>query len=188
MMRKIFIALWVILICVPAAFAQDEFAAGFGLDPSDKAALKAINARMDSIRAHRPTVALVLSGGGAKGAAQIGTMKMVEELGIPVDMVVGTSVGGLLGGLYAIGYSPDYLDSLIRSIDWDKALYDRLDRRHIPLQRLKYKEKYVLSFPFYYSNKDMVDTDDGDGDGGYGGGGDGGGGSCIFRLPRGPVS
>ncbi|MBQ9891908.1 MAG: patatin-like phospholipase family protein [Bacteroidales bacterium] len=166
-MRKIFIVLWVILICAPAAFAQDEFAAGFGLDPSDKAALKAINARMDSIRAHRPTVALVLSGGGAKGAAQIGTMKMVEELGIPVDMVVGTSVGGLLGGLYAIGYSPDYLDSLIRSIDWDKALYDRLDRRHIPLQRLKYKEKYVLSFPFYYSNKDMVDTGDGsmDGDG-----------------------
>ena len=79
--------------------------------------------RMNKVRReqHRPTVALVLSGGGAKGAAEISILKALEEKEIPIDMVLGTSIGGLIGGLYSIGYTADDLDSLIRNMDWGKV-------------------------------------------------------------------
>lgn len=115
-----------------------------------------ITARMDSIRAHRPTVALVLSGGGAKGAAHVGVIKYLESIGMPVDVVLGTSMGGLVGGIYSLGYDADQLDSLIRGIDWDRALSDKVPREYKSYTALKYKEKYVLSFPFYYAPKDFV--------------------------------
>ena len=72
--------------------------------------------KMDKIRREqgRPTVALVLSGGGAKGVAHVSIIKYLEEQKIPVDMVLGTSMGGLIGGLYALGYTADELDSLVR--------------------------------------------------------------------------
>ena len=135
--------------------AQDRWASGFGLDPSDAEAVREINARMDSIRAHRPTIALVLSGGGAKGAAHVGAIRHIESLGIPVDLVLGTSVGGLVGGMYALGYNGEYLDSLVRSIDWDIALSDRIDRKYIPYERNRYRETYALSVPFFYSKRDF---------------------------------
>ena len=73
-----------------------------GIDPkADSLAVESMRERMDQIRKYRPTVALVLSGGGAKGAAHIGVIEYIEKLGIPVDMVLGTSMGGLIGGLYA---------------------------------------------------------------------------------------
>ena len=143
------------LLAGPAARAQDSYASGFGLDSkADSAFLAAINKRMDSIRVHRPTVALVLSGGGAKGAAHVGALEYIETLGIPVDMVIGTSIGGLVGGLYSIGYTPKEMDSLLTAIDWSLALSDRVKREYIPYAKLKYKEKYALSFPFYYSKSE----------------------------------
>jgi len=66
----------------------------------------------------RPKVGLVLGGGGAKGAAQIGILKVIEEVGIPIDCIAGTSIGSILGGLYSIGYRADDLDSLFRSQEW----------------------------------------------------------------------
>ena len=115
-----------------------------------------IKARLDSIRAYRPTVALVLSGGGAKGAAHVGVLKCLEETGIPVDLVMGTSMGGLVGGIYALGYDADHLERIIRAIDWDKALSDKVPRAYLSYSRIKYKEKYALSFPFYYSSTDYL--------------------------------
>jgi len=112
--------------------------------------------RLDSIRKHRPTVALVLSGGGAKGAAHIGAIEYIDSLGIPIDMVIGTSIGGLVGGIYSLGYSAEHLDSIIRNMDWDKALSDKVPRDYLSYSTLKYKEKYALSFPFYYSPKDFL--------------------------------
>ena len=117
---------------------------------ADSVAIAEVKARMDSIRQHRPTVALVLSGGGAKGAAHIGVIKYLESMDIPVDMVLGTSMGGLIGGLYSLGYDGQQLDSIIRRIDWDLALSDRVERRFISYSEMKYKEKYVLTIPFYY--------------------------------------
>ena len=105
---------------------------------------------MDEIRKTRPTVALVLSGGGAKGAAHVGVIKRIEELGIPVDMVLGTSMGGLIGALYSLGYTPNQMDTIISNIDWGWALSDKLSREFISYEDMKYKEKYMLSIPFYY--------------------------------------
>ena len=118
--------------------AQTTTSAGFGLDPSDEQAVAEMKARMDRIRKHRPTLALVLSGGGAKGAATVGALKYLEQYKFPVDMVVGTSIGGLIGGVYAMGYTPDFLDSLMRNIDWDRTMSDRVDWEYIPYGRRRY--------------------------------------------------
>ena len=92
------------VIILALAFCQVQFLSARGIDPkADSAAVAQMRERMAEIRKHRPTVALVLSGGGAKGAAHIGVIEHIEELGIPVDMVLGTSMGGLIGSLYALG-------------------------------------------------------------------------------------
>ena len=77
----------------------------------------------------RPRVGLVLGGGGAKGAAEVGALKVIEELNIPIDYIAGTSIGAILGGLYATGYRAEQLDSLFRSGLWmtDNVL-ELLDR------------------------------------------------------------
>lgn len=120
--------------------------------------VRVIRHRLDSIRIveHRPTVALVLSGGGAKGAAHVGVINYLESIGMPVDLVMGTSMGGLVGGIYALGYDAPHLDSLIRSIDWDMALSDKVPRKYLSYSTIKYKEKYALSFPFYYDKKEFL--------------------------------
>ena len=121
------------------------------LDPQgDSVAVVRMRQRMDKIREHRPTVALVLSGGGAKGAAHVGTLRYLEELDIPVDMVLGTSIGGLVGGLYSLGYQVEEIDSLFRNMDWGWVLSDELSRKHISYEDTRYKEKYLISIPFYY--------------------------------------
>ena len=66
----------------------------------------------------RTKVGVALSGGGAKGAAHIGVLKYMEEIGIPVDYVTGTSMGSIIGGLYSLGYSPDEMAKLIAAMDW----------------------------------------------------------------------
>lgn len=116
----------------------------------DSIAIGQMRQRMAEIRKERPTVALVLSGGGAKGAAHVGVIRRIEELGIPVDIVLGTSMGGLVGALYSLGYTPDQMDTLMRNIDWGWALNDKLSRKYISYEDMKYKEKYLLSIPFYY--------------------------------------
>ncbi len=67
---------------------------------------------------NEPTIALVLSGGGALGLAHIGVLEVIEELGIPIDLVVGTSMGGLVGGLYSVGYTPLEIKTIVKELDW----------------------------------------------------------------------
>ena len=112
---------------------------------------------MDSIHInqHRPTVALVLSGGGAKGAAHVGVLRYLEEHNIPIDLICGTSMGGLVGGMTALGYDSAYLDSLLRAQDWLTMLTDRIDPSYYSYNRKVYRETYLLSIPFYYSKKDF---------------------------------
>lgn len=73
----------------------------------------------------RKKVAVVLSGGGAKGVAHIGALKVVERAGIPIDIITGTSMGSIVGGLYAIGYSPELLDSVVRAQNWTSIFTDK---------------------------------------------------------------
>ena len=154
-MMKRLLLIWALLVSALLQ-AQERSSATFGLDPSDAVAVRDIRARMERIRKERPTVALVLSGGGAKGAAHVGALKFMEQYKFPVDMVVGTSVGGLLGGFYALGYSPTYLDSLVRSLDWNRMMSDEVDLKYIPYAKRKYAEKFALSFPFYYGSDDFL--------------------------------
>lgn len=98
--------------------------------------------------AQRKKVGLVLSGGGAKGVAHIGVLQVLEKAGIPVDVIVGTSMGSIVGGLYAIGYTADQLDSLVRAQDWMFLLSDKVNRYDLPFGEKEHDAKYVLSFPF----------------------------------------
>ncbi|NDV84320.1 patatin-like phospholipase family protein [Bacteroides sp. 51] len=96
----------------------------------------------------RKKVGVVLSGGGAKGVAHIGALKVIEEAGIPIDIVVGTSMGSIVGGLYAIGYTSHQLDSMVRKQDWTFLLTDRMERKQKTFLEKVESEKYVLSIPF----------------------------------------
>ncbi len=71
-----------------------------------------------SQRLNRPKVGLVLGGGGAKGATHVGVLKVIEDVGVPIDYIAGTSIGSIVGGLYSVGYSVEQLDSLFRNEDW----------------------------------------------------------------------
>ena len=78
---------------------------------------------------HRPKIGLALGGGGARGTAHIGVIRALEELHIPVDYVAGTSMGSIIGGLYACGYTPDQMEAIIGSIHWDTLFQDAPERK-----------------------------------------------------------
>lgn len=99
------------------------------------------------VSAQRKKVGLVLSGGGAKGVAHIGVLKVLEEAGIPVDYIAGTSMGALVGALYSIGYDAQMLDSLVRAQDWTFLLSDKVYRYDLPFSEKAIKEKYLISIP-----------------------------------------
>lgn len=96
----------------------------------------------------RPKVGLVLSGGGAKGMAHIGALKAIEALDIPIDYVVGTSIGSIIAGFYALGYTADELDSLVRAQDWDLLMKDRVSREDAYFTNKKEEDQYIVTFPF----------------------------------------
>ena len=73
----------------------------------------------------RPKVGVVLCGGGAKGFAQIRILKAMDEAGVPIDYIGGTSIGSIIGALYAVGYDPDMIEKLVREQNWDRVLYDQ---------------------------------------------------------------
>lgn len=98
--------------------------------------------------AQRPKVGVVLCGGGAKGAAHVGVLKVLEENGIPIDYIAGTSMGAIVGGLYAIGYSAAELDSLIMAQDWTVVMSDRIPRRETFFEQRKYQDNYLVRIPF----------------------------------------
>ena len=96
----------------------------------------------------RPKVGLVLSGGGAKGAAHIGVIKYIEEAGIPIDYIAGTSMGSIVGGMYALGYSSDEILDIISSVDWDRLISNEVDRRKISYSKKAEKSSQILTLPF----------------------------------------
>jgi len=85
--------------------------------------------------AARPRLGLVLSGGGARGAAHLGVLQVLEEMRIPVDMVTGTSMGSVIGGLYAAGLSPAEVSETIQSVDWVRVFDDKPDRQDLSFRR-----------------------------------------------------
>ncbi len=104
-----------------------------------------LNARSKDIRPM--SIGLVLSGGGAKGLAHIGVLKVLEREGIPIDYIGGTSMGGLVGGLYAVGYTPEQLDKISHDLPWTKLLADEKERRDLTLQEKFDYDRYLLTLP-----------------------------------------
>lgn len=137
----------VVLSAVVSVFAQTQ-----GQFVSDSVAdgiqvFVSGNVRSDSV-VGRPKIGVVLSGGGAKGAAHIGVLKVIEEVGIPVDYVTGTSMGAIVGGLYALGYSPVEMDSIISRMDWSIYMSNNVPREQLSFLDKERLSRYLLTIPF----------------------------------------
>ena len=145
-MKKILpIALACLCAAICPSMAQNQLST-MSVDPAaDSCAIIKMRHKMDSIRQYRPTVAVVLAGGGAKGAAHVGALEYIYELGIPVDMVLGTSMGGLMGGLIAMGYAPAIIDSVLVHTDWEVMMSDRIPDENLSFERKQYREKFLVN-------------------------------------------
>ncbi|MCG6190388.1 patatin-like phospholipase family protein [Maribellus maritimus] len=95
----------------------------------------------------RPKVAVVLSGGGAKGFAHIGVLKVLEKEGIPIDIIVGTSMGSLVGGIYSLGYNASQIENLVKSLNWEMTITDEVPRLFQSKYQQELKQRYFLSLP-----------------------------------------
>ena len=94
----------------------------------------------------RPSVAIVLSGGGAKGIAQIPILEVIDSLNIPIDYVVGTSIGSINGALYAMGYSPRELLNHAYDTDWDLIFSNKKNRTDLYYFQKNDYDKYQIAF------------------------------------------
>ncbi len=96
----------------------------------------------------RPTVALVLAGGGARGFAHVGVIKVIEELGIPIDIVTGTSMGAIVGGLYSIGCTPDDMDAIMSETDWPDLFSEEMENISEPYPDKRDRSRYFVKTAF----------------------------------------
>ncbi len=94
--------------------------------------------------AERPKIALVLSGGGAQGAAHLGVLKVLEEMRVPVDIVLGTSMGSYVAGMYALGYSADEVTQKTLQMDWNKGYQDKVTRQDLSLRKKVQADEFQL--------------------------------------------
>ena len=92
-------------------------------------------------------VGVALSGGAARGLAHIGVLRVLEEAGVPVDVITGTSMGSVIGGLYAVGYTAAQLDTIVRTEDWLRLLTDPVDRRDLAVDRKFTEDHYLVTLP-----------------------------------------
>ena len=95
----------------------------------------------------RPRIGLVLSGGGARGAAHIGVLKQLEQQRIPIDAIAGTSMGAVVGGLYASGLSAREIEVIMTSVDWQDAFRDRPPRGDLNFRRKAEDQEFLVKFP-----------------------------------------
>ncbi|WP_396180403.1 patatin-like phospholipase family protein [Flavobacterium sp.] len=108
--------------------------------------LPAYTIAQDSIQ--KPKIGLVLSGGGAKGLSHIGVLKVIDSLGIKIDYIGGTSMGAIVGGLYASGYTGKQLDSIFKTLEFDDLVQDNIPRKSKLLFNKRNDDIYALSLPF----------------------------------------
>ena len=97
----------------------------------------------------RKKVAVVLCGGGAMGTIHIGALKVLEEAGMPIDMVTGTSMGSIIGGMYAVGYNAEDIEDIVNSMDWGDILRDRLSMRNQALDEREKQNIYLFDYRLF---------------------------------------
>ncbi len=100
----------------------------------------------DSIAHDRPKIGLVLSGGGARGTAHIGVLRVLEELRVPIDYMAGASMGSIVGALYASGMTPDEIESILLAIDWQDAFNDKPPRRKLSFRRKLDDRNFLINY------------------------------------------
>jgi NTE family protein len=103
----------------------------------------------------RPKIGYVLSGGGAKGMAHVGVLKVLEEVGLKPDVVTGTSMGSIMGGLYAVGYSAEDLSHLIETVDWGKVLTNEIPSDQVIMRRKHEYQRFLLEMPVYKGKPEL---------------------------------
>ncbi len=133
------IAPWLACIVLCATSATDARAAG----PATAAATPAV-VPAAALTDSRPRIGLVLSGGGARGAAHVGVIRALEQLHIPIDAVAGTSMGAVVGGLYAAGLSGEEIESVFNRLDWEEMIRDRAPRKDLAYRR-KQDDRNILA-------------------------------------------
>ena len=103
-------------------------------------------------------LALVLSGGGARGIAQLGVIRALEEYNVDVDIIVGTSIGTVIGGLYASGYTTYEIEKIIKDFNWDRALSltNKYQRTSLFLEQKKIQDRSLLTIPLDGINPDFL--------------------------------
>jgi NTE family protein len=107
--------------------------------------------------AHRPKIGLVLSGGGARGVAHIGVLKVLEEQHVPIDAIAGTSMGAVVGGLYASGLTASEIERIMTSLNWQEAFRDRPPREDLTLRRKQEDDNFLVKFPLgLHGNKVLL--------------------------------
>jgi NTE family protein len=123
-----------------------------GVTPSSGQAVSAREAAAPDAAAQpqapaRPRIGLVLSGGGARGAAHVGVLKALEEMHIPIDAIAGTSMGAVVGGLYASGMSAAQIERALASVDWEDAFRDRPQRSRLNFRRKREDRDFLVQLP-----------------------------------------
>ena len=104
----------------------------------------------------RPRIGLVLSGGGARGAAHIGVLKMLDRLHVPIDVVAGTSMGAVVGGLYASGMSGDEIEKAMATVNWQAAFRDRPPRTELDYRKKEEDREFLVNLPLGLQGKRLV--------------------------------
>ncbi|WP_025820713.1 patatin-like phospholipase family protein [Shewanella marina] len=108
-----------------------------------------------SFAGERPKIGLVLSGGGAKGAAHIGVLKVLEANHIPVDYIAGTSIGAYVGGMYALGYSADEIEAIMMKTDWAEGYSDTIPRQQLSYRDKQFRDQFNIPFKVGYSDGEV---------------------------------
>jgi NTE family protein len=110
------------------------------------------NAAWSLTETGRPKIGLVLSGGGARGGAHVGVLKALEEIGVPIDYIAGTSMGAIIGGFYAAGYNAAEIEELLKTTDWDRALTDRPERRDRTMRKKEIESDFLIPYRLGYNH------------------------------------
>lgn len=110
---------------------------------------------LDINATERPKIGLALSGGGAKGAAHVGVLKVLEGKNIPIDYIAGTSIGAYVGGMYALGYSAAEIEAIMMNTDWEKGYSDTIPRQSLSFKDKETRDKYNIPINIGYSDDEV---------------------------------
>jgi NTE family protein len=111
-----------------------------------------VNREKELAGTQRPKIGLALSGGGAKGAAHIGVLKVLEEHNIAIDYIAGTSIGSYVGGLYALGYNASEIEKIMLELEWNRGYSDFIPREDLPYEDKQHRDRFNIALRAGYSD------------------------------------